>query len=82
MTTKPSPPLRCGAYDVATTMISIVIPVFNEREYIEEVLLRVQAVPLKKEIVVIDDCSTDGTRPLLQALQKAQGSVQDLSHIS
>jgi glycosyltransferase involved in cell wall biosynthesis len=58
----------------AANVISIVIPVFNERTYIEEVLLRVQAVPLKKEIVVIDDCSTDGTRALLQDFQRAQAA--------
>jgi len=46
--------------------ISIVIPVYNERPFIEEILLRVQAAPLEKEIIVIDDGSTDGTRALLQ----------------
>jgi glycosyltransferase involved in cell wall biosynthesis len=53
--------------------ISVVIPVYNERAFIEEILLRVQAVPLNKEIIVIDDGSTDGTRSLLQELAKAQG---------
>jgi len=52
--------------------VSIVIPVYNERAFIEEVLLRVQAVPLDKELVVIDDGSTDGTRELLQNFAKAQ----------
>jgi len=52
--------------------VSIVIPVYNERTFIEEVLLRVQAAPLDKEIVVIDDGSTDGTRALLQELNDAQ----------
>jgi glycosyltransferase involved in cell wall biosynthesis len=52
--------------------VSVVIPVYNERGFIEEVLLRVQAVPLDKEIIVVDDLSSDGTRPLLQELDKAQ----------
>jgi glycosyltransferase involved in cell wall biosynthesis len=52
--------------------VSIVIPAYNERAYIEEVLLRVQASPVDKEIIVIDDCSTDGTRQLLADLDKAQ----------
>jgi len=52
--------------------VSVVIPVYNEHAFIEEILLRVQAVQLDKEIVVIDDCSTDGTRTLLQDLEKAQ----------
>jgi glycosyltransferase involved in cell wall biosynthesis len=52
--------------------ISIVIPVYNERAFIEEVLLRVQAVQLDKELLVIDDGSTDGTRALLQQFEQAQ----------
>ena len=54
--------------------ISIVVPVFNERAFIEELLRRVQAVPLSKEIVVVDDGSTDGTRELLQEWENAQRS--------
>jgi glycosyltransferase involved in cell wall biosynthesis len=52
--------------------VSIVIPVYNERAFIEEVLLRVQATAIEKEILVIDDKSTDGTRALLEELDKAQ----------
>jgi glycosyltransferase involved in cell wall biosynthesis len=52
--------------------VSIVIPVYNERAFIEEVLLRVQATPIEKEILVIDDKSSDGTRTLLEDLDKAQ----------
>ena len=56
--------------------VSIVIPVYNERAFIEEVLLRVQAVQLDKEILVIDDGSTDGTRALLQEFEQAQSAGQ------
>jgi glycosyltransferase involved in cell wall biosynthesis len=52
--------------------VSVVIPVYNERAYIEEVLLRVQAVQIEKEIILIDDASTDGTQRLLQGLAQAQ----------
>src|SRR5882762_6979299 len=52
--------------------VSVVIPVYNERAFIEEVLLRVQAVPIDKEIIVVDDKSSDGTRALLEDLEKAQ----------
>lgn len=51
--------------------ISIVIPVYNERVFIEEVVRRVSAVPLDcagKEIIIVDDGSTDGTRDFLQEL--------------
>ncbi|MBZ5644406.1 MAG: glycosyltransferase family 2 protein [Acidobacteriia bacterium] len=52
--------------------VSVVIPVYNERAFIEEVLLRVQATSVDKEILVIDDKSSDGTRALLEDMDKAQ----------
>jgi len=56
--------------------VSVVIPVYNERAFIEEVLLRVQASPIDKEIILIDDNSTDGTRGLLEDFDKAQSDGQ------
>lgn len=56
--------------------LSVVIPVYNERAFIEEVLFRVQATPFPKEILVIDDCSTDGTRDLLRGFAEAQAAGQ------
>jgi glycosyltransferase involved in cell wall biosynthesis len=47
-----------------------VIPVFNEIQTIEEILLQVQAVDLEKEIVIVDDGSTDGTRAFLTTLEE------------
>jgi glycosyltransferase involved in cell wall biosynthesis len=52
------------------------MPVFNERQFIVEVLRRVQAVYLEnveKELVIVDDCSTDGTRELLLDMARANG---------
>jgi len=48
--------------------LSVVIPVYNERDTILEVLRRVQAVDLPKEVIVVDDFSTDGTRGVLSGL--------------
>ena len=48
--------------------LSVVIPVYNERKTIEEILVRVQAVEIEKEIVIVDDRSTDGTRDLPQQI--------------
>ena len=54
--------------------ISIIIPVFNEKNTILEILKRVENVKLEnkleKEIIIIDDCSIDGTKEILQNLKK------------
>lgn len=48
--------------------LSIVIPCFNEKEHILPVIQKVLASPVeKKEIIVVDDCSTDGTRDVLRS---------------
>lgn len=60
-------------------LLSVVIPVYNELAYIEEILARVQASDrfgCGLEIVVVDDCSTDGTRELLQELQPKHPSMK------
>jgi glycosyltransferase involved in cell wall biosynthesis len=50
--------------------LSIVIPVYNEERYALEVLRRVAAVPLDKELVVVNDASRDGTRAVLDSIEK------------
>jgi glycosyltransferase involved in cell wall biosynthesis len=49
--------------------LSVLIPVYNEVKTLEEIVRRVKSVRLPKEIIVIDDASTDGSRELLQRLQ-------------
>jgi len=48
--------------------VSVVIPVYNERATIEQLLQQVQAVDIEKEIIIVDDNSSDGTREFLQGL--------------
>jgi glycosyltransferase involved in cell wall biosynthesis len=48
--------------------LSVVIPVYNEERWIEEVLRRVQAVEIPKEIIIVEDCSKDGTRDILRKI--------------
>ena len=50
--------------------LSILIPVYNECDTILEIVKRVQAVPFEKEIIAVDDGSTDGTRDLLPRVQE------------
>lgn len=48
--------------------ISVIIPVYNERDTILETISRVRAVPVPKEVIVVDDASTDGTADLVAPL--------------
>src|SRR5690242_6961407 len=57
--------------------VSIVIPVYNEKSTVEEILRRVQDTSVRKEVIIIDDCSTDGTRQIVEAMaaKQAQGDA-------
>jgi glycosyltransferase involved in cell wall biosynthesis len=55
--------------------LSVVIPVYNERTWIREVMRRVQATGVPMEIILVDDCSTDGTREILAELAAAGHKV-------
>jgi dolichol-phosphate mannosyltransferase len=45
--------------------LTVIIPCYNERNTVLEVIKRVRALPIDKEIIVVDNCSTDGTRDIL-----------------
>jgi glycosyltransferase involved in cell wall biosynthesis len=51
-------------------LLSVVMPVYNERHTIEEIIRRVLAVPLRIQLIVVDDHSTDGTRDILNKLKE------------
>ncbi len=62
---------QLGIYALPETFVlSVVIPVYNERESLPILLDKVRALPVKKEIVLVDDYSTDGTRDLLLEYSK------------
>jgi glycosyltransferase involved in cell wall biosynthesis len=53
----------------ADPLLSVVMPVFNERTTVEEIIRRVLAVPMRIELIVVDDGSTDGSDEILDALK-------------
>ena len=63
---------RPAAEQAHPQTLSVIIAAYNEREFIEEILHRVQAVGLAREIVVVDDGSTDGTREWLAEMHRRQ----------
>ena len=59
--------------------LSIIMPVFNEKETIRQILAQVRAVDLVSEIIVVDDFSTDGTREILKE-EEQKGDVTLVLH--
>src|SRR5262245_6592561 len=53
-------------------LLSVVMPVFNERDTLDEIIARVLAVPLRIQLIVVEDGATDATRDILQNLAKTR----------
>lgn len=71
---------RLGLYRIPPELrLSVVMPVYNEVNYVEEMIRRVRAVPIAKEIILVDDGSTDGTCERLAAL-KGQPDLKVICH--
>jgi glycosyltransferase involved in cell wall biosynthesis len=60
--------------------LSVVIPVYNEKNTLQALLQRVRNVPIDKEIILVDDCSIDGTRDLLKQLQQTETDLKIIFH--
>ena len=73
MTTPGSPLTRAGELVPRDFLLSVVMPVYNERQTIEQIIRRVLAVPMRIQLIVVDDVSTDGTSEILQRLQQELG---------
>ncbi len=72
---------KLGIFRVPDDLVlSVVIPAYNEKGSIHEILRRVRAVPIRKEIIVVDDCSTDGTREILREMEQRDGDLKIVFH--
>jgi glycosyltransferase involved in cell wall biosynthesis len=68
---------QIGIYPIpADFKLSVVIPCYNEERWIRELVRRVRAVPIPKEIVIVDDFSKDGTRAILKELESESDEVR------
>ena len=60
---------QLGFYAIPSDLLlSVVIPIYNEEKTLREIVGRVRAVPIKKEIVLVDDASQDNSRQIMQEL--------------
>jgi glycosyltransferase involved in cell wall biosynthesis len=74
---------KIGIFRVPDDLVlSVVIPAYNEKGSIQEILRRVRAVPIRKEIIVVDDCSTDGTREILRGMPQGDEDLKVVFHDS
>ena len=68
---------RTSAGDVDDLLLSVVMPVYNERATVEEIVRRVNEAPARTRLIAVDDGSTDGSREVLQELAE-EGAVDRL----
>jgi glycosyltransferase involved in cell wall biosynthesis len=59
--------------------LSVVIPVYNEKSTVDEILRRVLETEMRKEVIVVDDCSNDGTRQILENMAALQAKGERMA---
>lgn len=79
-TLRAAPPAPTPLTPLPDPLVSIIIPIYNERELIREVLRRVRALPFRKQLILVDDASMDGTGQLLAAEEATRPDTVVLHH--
>src|SRR5713226_7662792 len=59
-------------------LLSVIVPCYNERATVAELLRRVKEVPIEKEIIVVDDASTDGSRDVVASLAQQWPEIRHI----
>jgi dolichol-phosphate mannosyltransferase len=67
-TTQLRPESSAATASAGNGLVSVIVPIYNEVAHVEELLQAIEASPVQKEIIIVDDGSTDGTRENLRAL--------------
>jgi len=66
--------------DREAVRVSIIVPVYNEERTIRELIRRLKEVPMEKEIIIVDDGSTDGTKEILRGIKDPEIRIISLPH--
>lgn len=69
-----------GGVEFRPMRLTVVIPVYNEERYIKDLVARVQAVPVEKDLVIVDDCSKDKTYDRIKELETEYPNVKVFHH--
>src|SRR5690242_11922202 len=64
--------------DSSSPLLSVIVPCYNERATVAELLRRVKSVPIDKEIIVVDDKSTDGSKDVVAALAQQWPEIRHI----
>jgi glycosyltransferase involved in cell wall biosynthesis len=68
------------AVDPAKTRISVIIPAYNESQTLREIVDKVMKLPYELEVIVVDDCSQDGTPALIAELASQYSNLRSIRH--
>lgn len=60
--------------------LSILMPVYNEKATLGRIIDRLKTLPIDKELIIVDDCSTDGSREILKSQYKNQPGISVIFH--
>src|SRR5436190_16870767 len=64
--------------EVPRRCLSVVVPVYNEERTLSQIIAKLLAVPNLLEIIIVDDCSTDNSRPIIESLVSEHDQIRGI----